>query len=101
MVLGKRWTVHDRYGYHIYLTDERWDHILEFHDEMAYFEDELILTLKRGKRRQDALDASLCTYFCAFNHLPNGHTHIVAIVKFKPTDHFILTAYQKIIYSQR
>ena len=101
MALGKRWIVQDRYGLEIYLTNERWDHILEFYDEMTHFEDELILTIKHGRRRQDALDTSIYTYFYAFSHLPNNHTHIIAIVKFKPTDHFVLTTYQKTIYSQR
>lgn len=103
MTLGKRWIIRDRYGHEIYLTDERWDHILEFHDEMAYFENELVVTLKRGRRRQDALNTSIYTYFYPFNHLLYRHTHIIAIVKSKPysTDHFVLTAYQKTIYSQR
>ena len=37
MVGGRRWTVRDRYGNEIYLTQERWDHIIEptNHPEMA------------------------------------------------------------------
>ncbi len=39
--------VHDRWGNSIYLTDERWGHILEFHQEMVDFRDELFTTLKQ------------------------------------------------------
>jgi len=37
MVGGRRWTVRDRYGNEIYLTQERWDHIIEStnHPEMV------------------------------------------------------------------
>ena len=41
-----RTTIHDRWHNAIYLTDERWEHILEFHEEMADFRDELLTTLK-------------------------------------------------------
>jgi hypothetical protein len=30
-MVGKRWTVQDHYGYEIYLTEERWEHINEQH----------------------------------------------------------------------
>jgi len=38
-----RWNVTDRHGNSIYLTDERWEHIIEpvNHPEMRYFEEEL------------------------------------------------------------
>jgi len=102
MAKGKRWTIFDHYGYAIYLTEERWDHILEFHDEMAHFENELKITLTHGRRKQDPLDRSVYTYFYPFDHLFGAHTHIIAIVKFKmQANHFLLTAYQKTLYSQR
>ncbi|MCX6584747.1 MAG: hypothetical protein NT166_31630 [Candidatus Aminicenantes bacterium] len=33
----KKWTVHDRYGNEIYLTEERWCHILEARPELEPF----------------------------------------------------------------
>ena len=102
MNISKRWIVYDRNGYAIYLTDERWSHILEFHCEMAHFEDELITTLKRGSRKQDPLDTSVYSYFHSCDHLPDRHTHVIVIVKFKTRSNcFVLTAYQKTLYSQR
>ena len=40
MAVGRRWAVKDRYGNTIYLTDERWEHIIDpwNHPEMRNFE---------------------------------------------------------------
>ncbi len=104
-----RETVRDRWDNPIYLTDERWEHILEFHEEMIDFRDELSTTLRQGRRRQDSLDPSVYTYFHPFDYLPGGNTHIIVIVKFssrsangtEEANNFVLTAYQKTLYSQR
>lgn len=104
-----RTTTHDWWNNAIYLTDERWEHILEFHEEMADFRDELFTTLKQGRRRQDSLDPSIYTYSHPFDHLPGDNTHIVAVVKFatqtpavgEHPNNFVLTAYPKTIFSQR
>lgn len=101
--------VHDRWGNAIYLTDERWEHILEFHKEMVDFRDELFTTLQQGRRRQEPLDLSVYTYFHPFDYLSGENTHIIAIVKFasqstsgkEVPNNFVLTAYQKALYSQR
>jgi hypothetical protein len=47
MANGVRWTIRDRDGREIYLTQERWDHILEptNHPEMEDFEEELKQTI--------------------------------------------------------
>ena len=41
MTLPIRWTVQDRYGNTVYLTEERWQHIIEAinHPEMEDYED--------------------------------------------------------------
>ncbi len=101
--------VHDRWDNPIYLTDERWEHILEFHEEMVDFRDELFTTLKQGRRRQEPLDPSVYTYFHPFDYLSGDNTHIIAIVKVasqstsgkEVPNNFVLTAYQKTLYSQR
>ncbi len=58
MTAGQRWTVHDRYGNEIYLTQERWEHIIEDlnHPEMAEHEEQLRETIQSGMRKQDALN---------------------------------------------
>jgi hypothetical protein len=56
MVSGQRWAVRDRYGHEIYLTDERWQHIIASvnHPEMAMCEEHLQETIRSGVRKQDA-----------------------------------------------
>ena len=101
-----RWTVQDRYGNSIYLTQERWEHIIESinHPEMEEYEEELKETVKAGTRKQDSLNPQKFRYSKEFTNLPADNTHIVAIVLFRITEsgngeimsnNFIVTAYQK------
>jgi hypothetical protein len=43
MTTGRRWTVADRSGREIYLTQERWEHLIEPHNhlEMTLYEEQL------------------------------------------------------------
>lgn len=101
-----RWTVQDRDGNSIYLTQERWEHIIESinHPEMEEYEEELKETIKTGNRKQDSLNSQKYRYTKEFNNLPADNTHIVAIVLFGAreseageiiSNNFIVTAYQK------
>ncbi|MBE9128647.1 MULTISPECIES: hypothetical protein [unclassified Coleofasciculus] len=49
MVAGQRWTVRDRYSNDIYLTEERWEHIidLENHPET----DHILLRITRHDKK--------------------------------------------------
>jgi hypothetical protein len=80
---GTRWTVRDRYGNDVYLTDERWTHITEpwGHPEMAEFENELRETVRSGDRHQDSLNPPY-RYMRSSIIFPHN-THIVAIVLFR------------------
>lgn len=98
-----RETVPDRWGNEIYLTDERWDHIVETHDEMRDFRAHLFVTIRTGDRRQDAFDPSKYKYTKRFPDLPEDFTHVVVMVKYaqltiaqgvERPNNFILTAYQ-------
>jgi len=84
MTAGRRWTVRDRYGHTVYLTDERWQHMIGSmnHPEMALYEESLKETIQAGHRRQDALNPQKYRYVKAFIDLPEGNTHLVAIVLF-------------------
>ena len=101
-----RWTVQDRYGNSVYLTQERWEHIIESinHPEMEFYEEELKLTVQTGMRKQDSLNPQKYRYSKEFDNLPADNTHIVAIVLFRlqesglgeiESNNFIVTAYQK------
>jgi len=53
MTSGIRWTITERQGHEIYLTEERWHHIIEpaNHPEMADFEVELQQTVRLERRK--------------------------------------------------
>lgn len=92
--------VRDRKRYIIYLTRERWEHALDhpgMHEELL---DQVLETIRKGKRRQDPYDPAKFTYTHSLLNLPMSYTHIVVVVKFgwregePPTaNNFVLTAY--------
>ena len=105
---NKRWIVQDRYGHEIYLTVERWNHIVdpEHHPGMSGYEMQLQETIQSGRRTQDSLVPNKYYYRKAFDDLPDGNTHIIAVVLFKLNideagntieNNFIVTAYQNFI----
>ncbi len=107
---GKRWTVQDRYGNQIYLSHERWQHIIEpfNHPDMEGYEEYLRSTIQAGRRIQDSLIPNKYYYRKEFADLPNGNNHIIAVVVFKLfvdrrgksiPNNFIITAYQNFIYN--
>lgn len=53
-----RWVVRDRHGNDIYLTNERWEHIIEpmNHPEMSGYREHLKETIQSGRRKQDPLN---------------------------------------------
>jgi hypothetical protein len=81
---GKRWTVYDRDGNAIYLTEERWAHIIDpmNHSEMLDYEEHLKTTIRKGRRRQEPLNPRKYRYVQPFDDLPEGMNHVVAIVLF-------------------
>lgn len=106
MVADRRWAVRDRYDNGIYLTDERWEHIVEpvNHPEMSAYEQHLKETIQSGKRKQDPLNPQKYRYIKAFDDLAEDNTHIIAIVLFRfregsggapVPNSYIVTAYQK------
>ncbi len=106
MISGRRWTVRDRYGNDIYLTHERWAHIIEpiNHPEMSDYEEHLKETIRSGKRKQDSLNPQKYRYIEAFDDLAEANTHIIAMVLFRFgegqmgelfSNNYIVTAYQK------
>jgi len=101
-----RWTAKDRYGNEIYITDERWEHIVDSfnHPEMKAYEEHLKSTIGLGTRSQDPLNPQKYRYIKEFGDLVEDNTHIVAIVLFRfgtdnygrpVSNNYIVTAYQK------
>lgn len=106
MAAGRRWTNRDRYGNTVYLTHERWHHIIGpmNHPEMVLYEEQVKETIQSGHRRQDALNPQKYRYIKAFADLPEDNIHIVAIVLFRFSEseegkpipnNYIVTAYMR------
>lgn len=94
--------VRDAQGRRIYLTDERWRHIIDTHRDMRQCRGHVLKTLRFGQRRQDPLDPAKYKYSRAFDDLPTNSTHVVVVVKFESifrsdkteeSNNFVLTAY--------
>lgn len=98
-----RWTIRDRYGNEIYLTEERWEHIRVRHEELEGRLDDLLDTLRFGQRRQEALEPQKYRYRRAYDDLRYGFNHIVAVVVFRHSDlgitnSFVVTAWGAYIH---
>lgn len=84
--------IRDRYGNQIELTDERWRHIVTYHPELEDCKGEVLETIRKGVRRQDAVEPEKYTYVRKFADLPLDDTHLVVVVKMV-RNNFVLTAY--------
>jgi hypothetical protein len=83
MPQGRRWTVTDKAGNPVYLTDGRWGHICEGHPELADDEAAVRETIRRGRRYQDAKNPQKYHYLLRVPNLPGVITHIEAVVLFR------------------
>ncbi|NJL28681.1 MAG: hypothetical protein HC897_12710 [Thermoanaerobaculia bacterium] len=77
-----RWAVHDRYGNHVYLTRERWLHILARRPWLEPFHGAILETLRRGKRKQDPLQPRKYKYYSRCLGLSPDYNHLVVVVLF-------------------
>ncbi len=79
---GRRWQVSDRYGNQIYMTQERWEHIIDGlnHPEVEDYEDGVQHTLRTGSRRQEPLNPRKYRYMQYFDNLSGDVNAIVVIV---------------------
>lgn len=84
--------VTDRWGNRITLTDERWQHIIEWHPELDGFKEEVLNTIRMGRRRQDPIDQQKYKYIYPVQGLPFDLTHIAVVVRIA-SRRFVLTAY--------
>ncbi len=93
--------VQDKFGNTIYLTDERWQHIVRRHSVLKGFKNEVLKTIRIGKREQDDFYSDKFLYRKAFANLPLRYTHIEVVVVFRIKDgkpnNFVVTAYPMIV----
>lgn len=109
---GKRWVVQDHFGNEIYLTQERWQHIVDplNHPEMASYEGFLQTTLRQGRRQQEPLNPRKYRYSQFFDDLPDEVNHVIVIVLFGfdvdesgqvAQNNYVATAFFKYIHPKR
>lgn len=85
MTSGKAWTQTDRYGNSIYLTWERWAHIVDpdNHPEVEPYFDLIKETVQEGRRRQDKYDPNAYQYYHSYSGLPGQSTHLIVCVRYR------------------
>lgn len=77
-----RWEVYDRYGNKIYMTEERWQHALEKRPWLADYLDDILTTIRRGRREQDPLNPRKYKYYWPCEELLPEFNHLVVIIMF-------------------
>ncbi|MFZ4660275.1 MAG: hypothetical protein ACOYNY_24910 [Caldilineaceae bacterium] len=80
--MAKR-VVYDRWHHEIYITSERWQHILERHEELIELFEEVLKTIQYGRRRQEELDPNRYRYYYPCALLPPEFNYIVVAVVFR------------------
>lgn len=75
----------------IELTDEIRFHIVTYHPELEDYREDVLDTIRKGRRRQDAMEPEKCKSVKRFNKLHMGCTHLVVVVKMI-RNNFVLTA---------
>ncbi len=92
-----RYEVQDQYGNTIYLTDERWEHIIEEHPELDGHRAEVLSTVRSGKRSQDPLIPGKFFYDKKLRQLIEDFDEMEVVVIFRwqhdKPNNFIVTAY--------
>jgi hypothetical protein len=85
MSKGKFWTRQDRYGNQIYLTRERWAHIIDpdNHPEVEPYFAYVAETIRSARRKQELYDPNSYRYYRAFPDLPDDNSHLVVCVRFR------------------
>lgn len=106
----QKWEVHDRYGNKVYMTRERWQHILDRRPWLADLRDEILATVRHGRRKQDPLHAAKYKYYRPCTDLLPEYNHLIAVVRFSETvdtagetmpNNYVVTAWSVFIYGRR
>lgn len=105
-----RWDMYDRYGNQIYLTEERWRHALEKRPWLDTYFDDVLETIRRGRRQQEPLQPYKYKYYWPCAALQPEFTHLVAIVVFQETadaigqivaNNYVVNIWAVYLYSRR
>ena len=89
---------------------ERWQHAVESRPWLADFHEEVLITLRRGRRKQDALNSRKYKYYWPCDDLLPEFTHLVVIVLFGESmndkeqlipNNYVTNAWAVYIYGER
>jgi hypothetical protein len=79
----KQWTITDKAGHEIYLTDERWGHIVSKHSELRAHREDVLDTIRLGRRKQTKRDPRSYCYYRRVTNLRPPYNAIVVLVAFR------------------
>jgi hypothetical protein len=79
----RRWIVQDREGREIYLTEERWEHIVTGHPELREHLDDVLMTVRQGHRQQQPHDPQAYVYRKPCSSLRPPYNGILVVVVFR------------------
>lgn len=84
----RKWSVHDSDGREIYLTEERWEHIVSGHSELQNHLEDVLNTVRRGRRRQQPQDPQAYVYRlrCGTLRPPFNGILVVVVFRFAPSE---------------
>ncbi len=91
-----KWTVRDRQGHEVYLTKERWRHITFRHKALAGHQDDVLSTIRLGRRREDTLKPFKFFYSRRCNTLTGHYNNITVVVLAYPDNSYVVTAWPDI-----
>lgn len=77
-----RWDIYDSGNREIYLTAECWEHIVSKHGELTDHFDDVLDTVRFGRRRQERRDPQRYRYRKVCYTLPDDNNHITVAVIF-------------------
>lgn len=79
----RQWVVTDSAGREIYLTEERWQHIISGHGELRTHLEDVLNTIQRGKRQQQRKNPQAYVYRLACSTLRPPYNGIMVSVVFR------------------
>lgn len=79
----RKWLVCNHRGREIYLTEERWNHIISRHGELRDHLDDVLDTVRQGRRQQQSHDPQTYVYRFPCETLPLPFNGILVVVTFR------------------
>ncbi len=79
----RKWFIRDRDEREIYLTEEQWEHILDRHIELENHLEDVLDTVRQGRRKQQPKDPNTYIYRRPCDTLGQLFNGILVVVVFR------------------